>query len=128
MNILLRGLDVPPQSGPVWQSPLRVSSSTPPVASACTSCRSMPVNVVGLPISLSSQPSLPRWTRASVPSQASHEPPDGVAAIAIGSGSGATPAPEPVTAGPALTPVTRAAGDAPTGAAQGPAGHRAGGA
>jgi hypothetical protein len=128
MCMVLHGLDAPPQSGPVLQSPRRVSSRTPPLLSAWTSCRSTPAKLVGVPVRRSAQSSLPRCTRLSVPSQASQEPPAGVAAIAIGNGSVSPSPPYPMTRLPILTSVTFAAGVAALLRPQAPAAFGAAGA
>src|SRR5690349_8562374 len=126
MCMVLHGLDDPPHSGPVGQLPRRVSSRTPPLLSAWTSCRSIPAKLVGVPVRRSSQPSLPRYTRPSVPSQASQDPPAGVAAIAIGSGSVSPSWPYPVTRLPSLTSVIFVVGAAAAFLPQGPAAFAAG--
>ncbi|CAI7981107.1 hypothetical protein FRAHR75_90015 [Frankia sp. Hr75.2] len=113
IHMVLVGLDVPPHSVPLPCGPGRVSRTTTPSASALTSCRSTASRDVGVPTSWSPQSSLPRRTLESVPSQASHDPPPGAAAIAVGRGS-VSPCGAKLTAGdPRPTSVIFVAGEAP---------------
>src|SRR4051794_10341297 len=111
--MVLQGLEVPPHSGVSPQLPLRVSSTANPSASALRSCRSMPSTAVGVPTSLSSQSSLPTRTLASVPSQASQDPPPAAGAIAVGRASVSPWGPKLTALEPRFTSVTLVTGEEP---------------